>query len=467
MAMNDEQAALWKRISEYAFDAEGAAHTFSARLAKENRWTRAYALRAIEEYRRFVFLGVCAGPVTPSEAVDEVWHLHLLYTREYWETFCDAVLRRPFHHQPSQGGAEEDAKFGGQYRRTLENYERFFGSAAPPDIWPRGKTTRPKKPSAGLRWLLGGSVLTVALAVLVGCATVAPTGSPFDYVGPDFLAFYGMLYVLCLGLAIAARYYLRLPGDGPKPTRIPMNADAAAYMAGGQQLVTNAAFASLVARNALALDPLTRALKVAGPLPTDATPMQQDAYAWVEAGGGSRSLLFGSSLDSAVMRIDADLKGAGLLVSEANVPVACAVPILVAMVAPVVGIAKIAVGLSRGRPVEFLIVLCVVSIVIAFAAFARRPFRSRYGDKVLAELRSSHDFLKQGPPGTADAGDDMLMLSIALFGMGALLGAPFGYIVPVFQPPPGSPAMGSCSGSGGCSGGSCGGGSGCGGCSTS
>ncbi len=42
-----------------------------------------------DEYRRFAFLAATAGhPVTPSDAVDQAWHLHLTYSRDYWDRFC-------------------------------------------------------------------------------------------------------------------------------------------------------------------------------------------------------------------------------------------------------------------------------------------------------------------------------------------------------------------------------------------
>ena len=68
-------------------------------------------MRAIEEYRRFLLLGVAAGhPVSPSDTVDQVWHLHLTYTRRYWDTLCRDTLGRLLHHEPTQGGAVEDAR---------------------------------------------------------------------------------------------------------------------------------------------------------------------------------------------------------------------------------------------------------------------------------------------------------------------------------------------------------------------
>ena len=75
-------ADLRARIQGFPLDEPGSVFPFSARLARENGWSREYALRALEEYRRFVYLAMTAGhPVTPSEEVDEVWHFHLTYTR--------------------------------------------------------------------------------------------------------------------------------------------------------------------------------------------------------------------------------------------------------------------------------------------------------------------------------------------------------------------------------------------------
>ena len=74
---------------------------FAKRLSRENGWSIHYTARAIAEYNRFVYLAaVSPTPVTPSEVVDKVWHLHLLYTRSYWQGLCAEVLGRPLHHDP-------------------------------------------------------------------------------------------------------------------------------------------------------------------------------------------------------------------------------------------------------------------------------------------------------------------------------------------------------------------------------
>ena len=164
---------LRARIQAFRLDEPGSVFPFSARLARENGWTREYALRVIEEYRRFVYLAMTAGhTVTPSVAVDEAWHLHLTYTRSYWDEMCGTVLGRPLHHDPTRGGAAEGGRFLDAYARTLRSYRAAFGEAPPADIWPspaerfaRPRPARrvfPRPSVSGVMALLGA-------LVLVGC----------------------------------------------------------------------------------------------------------------------------------------------------------------------------------------------------------------------------------------------------------------------------------------------------------
>ncbi|MDX2037900.1 MAG: TIGR04222 domain-containing membrane protein [Isosphaeraceae bacterium] len=135
--MNAKQARLAERIAEFPLDDPESELTFTQRLARENRWSQSYADRVVGEYRRFLILAMTADhPVSPSHQVDQAWHMHLLYTRSYWDELCGGVLGRPLHHAPSRGGAEEATKYKERYRQTLESYVRILGVDPPPDIWP-------------------------------------------------------------------------------------------------------------------------------------------------------------------------------------------------------------------------------------------------------------------------------------------------------------------------------------------
>ena len=120
----------------FGFDSEGTQLTFTKRLARENGWNSNYTARVIEEYKKFIFL-CCVSPtqVTPSDPVDQAWHLHLTYTRSYWDDLCENTLGRNIHHSPTKGGKGEQQKFDGCYTTLKEIYLEKFGTIPPPDIW--------------------------------------------------------------------------------------------------------------------------------------------------------------------------------------------------------------------------------------------------------------------------------------------------------------------------------------------
>ena len=126
---------LWKRIEGHDFE-PATQLNFTHRLARDHGWSLAEARAAIDAYRRFCFLAVVSPtPVTPSEIVDEVWHQHLIYSRDYWTIWCGAVLNAPLHHDPTPGGPDAQAIYRRQYAETLGLHERAFGAPSP-DLWP-------------------------------------------------------------------------------------------------------------------------------------------------------------------------------------------------------------------------------------------------------------------------------------------------------------------------------------------
>lgn len=172
---------LMLRLQSFQFDPPGVALTFTTRLARENGWSPEFTVRVVAEYKRFLYLAVCAGhPVTPSREVDEVWHLHLCYTRSYWDELCGKVLGKPLHHGPTEGGAKEEAKFGDWYAKTLMSYRQIFREEPPADIWPpasarfRSRPASdadhwkvPKRPLKRAGLALGG---LTGMSLLAGCS---------------------------------------------------------------------------------------------------------------------------------------------------------------------------------------------------------------------------------------------------------------------------------------------------------
>ena len=128
---------LWLHLEAFEIGDADIAVTFRDRLARENAWTVEFADRAIMEYKRFVYLMCVAGhPVTPSDEVDQVWHLHLTYTSSYWDEMCNGIVGQALHHGPTKGGAAEEHKFLDWYERTKDSYQHIFGEEPPGDLWP-------------------------------------------------------------------------------------------------------------------------------------------------------------------------------------------------------------------------------------------------------------------------------------------------------------------------------------------
>lgn len=190
--------ALWARLEAFALDDPAASLPFSARLARDNGWSHAFARRVIGEYKRFLYLAAVAGhEITPSEEVDEAWHLHLLYTRSYWGELCPHVLGRPLHHGPTKGGDKEAVRWDGAYAATLAAYRAEFSAEPPADIWPpaaiRFKPSGAKRLVDTSRWWLirrpspafarRMSAFAAALLAIVTVTWEASAAAPSGFAG--------------------------------------------------------------------------------------------------------------------------------------------------------------------------------------------------------------------------------------------------------------------------------------------
>ena len=129
------QKATYAQITQFKVDRPHDIYPFSTKLARDYGWSGTYTYRAIQEYKKFVFLSIETGrSLSPSTAIDRVWHQHLLYTHSYWDEFCGQVLGKSLHHTPSSGGIDEGIKYHRQYCQTLVCYRQYFGNP-PEDIW--------------------------------------------------------------------------------------------------------------------------------------------------------------------------------------------------------------------------------------------------------------------------------------------------------------------------------------------
>lgn len=90
-----------------------------------------------KQYLRY--LGIIAAypadrfPV--SEPVDEMWHTHILFTRDY-RKMSDAVRGEYINHDPVITDADRQPLMPYYHKGTLVRYRQLYGTAAPRYIWP-------------------------------------------------------------------------------------------------------------------------------------------------------------------------------------------------------------------------------------------------------------------------------------------------------------------------------------------
>ena len=484
--MNANHIELLQRLEQFQLDNPEASFPFSHKLARENGWTAHHARRVMAEYKRFAFLACAAGhPVSPSEDVDQAWHLHLTYSESYWDVFCPQILQRSLHHQPSRGGDSETEKFEEWYAKTLDSYRKFFGEDPPADIWPDPETRRATRHEfvrvdLERNWVVLRPKINVkskfsravVLAAVVFCGTgamLAQSVNVFDWRGPDFLVFYVVLYLVCLAAAIWLRRSLRTPGDDIGAMTAPaLDGYSLAFLNGGPVLAVNTAIVSLASRKAISVDKSARSLTSLAPEPPFTHPLEKVVYQAAQGATGNSIANVRASVLGPISEMAQNLQREGLLVDVETARKAVLVPLLVALAPVAAGVVKIFIGISRDRPVTYLVLMCIASVFISLIACARRPRRSRKGDAVLNLLRSRYAEPRRFAAIRMGASPAELTVLMGLFGMNALAGTEFSSLRLALTPPAnaggglGAGSCGSSCGGGGGWGG--GGGGGCGGC---
>ncbi|WP_439624383.1 TIGR04222 domain-containing membrane protein [Gemmata sp.] len=476
--MRSDHSELLSRVESFDIDGGRVGLPFAARLARENGWSRARADRVIAEYKRFVFLSVTSdAPVCPSEDVDAAWHLHLTYTRSYWQRFCGDALGRPLHHEPTKGGPAEHEKHLAMYARTLQRYREAFGCDAPSDVWSGpearfGDDLNHRSVNTSKNWVVAKApvrgaaklaALFAAVAVLVPGCEGGP--NPFALVGAKFLGFLipMMIGAVALGRVIISNH------RGPEPVadEVPdLDWEQVAFLAGGPARLTTAAASRLVADGSAAVRG-ERLVPLGAPR-DGATEVERAVFAGLPVEKTTAALApvakaVHAAYDAPARQLEAD----GYLLSrgaKARAWLLGVTPLLAVMLG--LALPRFAMGLTHGKSVEYLIATSMIGLIVGLAVVsAGVPRLTRRGEHALAALKERNQTLQTG---SAWNGSHDAALAVALFGTAALAGSSIAFMQD-WYPRQTAAASGGCGtsgcGTGGCGdgGGGCGGG-GCGGC---
>ena len=127
---------LWEHIAATFGGTDASVKAFAGKIARKHAWKNQFAIRAVAEYKKFVYLGIVSDfLVTPSKVIDVVWHEHLLFSKAYRD-FCNEVIEQTFDHHPELiPMADQTGRFSAQYLDTIDLYKTEFGMEPPVDIW--------------------------------------------------------------------------------------------------------------------------------------------------------------------------------------------------------------------------------------------------------------------------------------------------------------------------------------------
>lgn len=469
---------LMARLEAHSLESLGAPRSFVQRLAEENGWTLGYAQRVVVEYRRFVWLAMQGQAVaSPSDAVDQAWHLHLCESRDYWGVFCPEVLGAPLHHEPSRGGDAADS--AAQYAATLARYRERFGPP-PADIWtptppvygprhlriallPPGESRLANWRSKLSGWLRSGPWLSLATLLIASTVLADEDAGPawmnmLDWRGPAFLTFFFFaMFALAAWLFIERAIWRMADSSATRVWVAKLTPYEVAYLAGGRARASDTALLGLLQRNWARIDGL-RIMRLAG----DAQPIPRAERLLHGAMARSnhrlairrRAKLMLAEIEQSLIEKDLLWDEAASRLRETLIVLPCALLWLM-------GAAKVWVGMARYRPVGFLMFLMMALSLCLWKYFqgtgmSRR--RTALADKTLAQLGTQYAEVPED--------EEAARFRLAVFGTIGLASSNWAYASAVLQPVPTPPGAGVSGDSGSsCSSGGCGGGGGgCGGC---
>jgi hypothetical protein len=127
---------MWNKIAEMFGGTDASTKAFADKISRKHNCSISYALKAVNEYKKFLYLAVISDfHVTPSQAIDKVWHEHILFTQAYG-IFCKEIIEYNLNHHPELIPMEEQtAIYHAQYLSTIELYIKEFGILPPTIIW--------------------------------------------------------------------------------------------------------------------------------------------------------------------------------------------------------------------------------------------------------------------------------------------------------------------------------------------
>jgi uncharacterized protein (TIGR04222 family) len=295
--------------------------------------------------------------------------------------------------------------------------------------------------------------------------------NPFDLSGPDFLLLY-----LCLSVAVTIAVWRsrRNAESGPAPKLDLSDPYLIAYLRGGENEALRLGVVTLVDRGLLAASDTSVRRTERATRDAARNPLEYELLKKFGDASEAASVFKEAALKAACEPYRMALERAGLLPDAQTKSERWRRFGLAALLLGAAAMVKIAIGVSRERPVAFLVILAVAALIAA--AVASFPRLTSRGRAMLADIQTMYAGLRDRADSlhSGSATAEVMMLT-AVFGVTALATTQHAYARTLFPQASSSSCGSSCGSSGGGDGsggdgsggdgggGGCGGG-GCGGC---
>ena len=483
--MKKENQNLWLKVARFPLNDPNATYPFSAKLAANQGWSEDKTWRVIAEYKKFMFLCMTApNGASPSPEVDECWHLHLTFTANY-AAFCAETSSKFIHHNPSKGGTTEHHRHIDWYEETLKNYVQTFQQIPPSDIWtmpfnfkatdylPSNSPIHPLsiEPFFAPNWrdLNDKSIeYYVCVVLLLGIlTTLLIIGNPYVLNGQNFVVYYS---ILTLALVIFKVNFKNLFDNHIKERlktlyKSGLGVYQTAFWVGGENRVIQTAALELIEHgmlNKLEEPNANKILLLNNSADFDETLLHNPFYLTLQTVEKQQITPYFLTLcaeqTTEVLEEDAERLNIVAFPTEINTVLFC---LFLAF-----GCSRLLQGLNNHKPVGFLAILIVITIVTHLVyAFNRKSIQALI-ESVFGQYRSETlvlNYATRGRDALANASFTDIALTMAL------VATDWGLPNPYLGKEGGNSficggAVDSSSdggGDGGCSGGD---GSGCGGC---
>src|SRR5687768_10064017 len=192
--------------------------------------------------------------------------------------------------------------------------------------------------------------------------------SILDLRGPEFLQSYVTLLAGAVAIGFVLRRLMRGPSDEHPSWTPTLGALDVAYLSRGARGATDAAIAALAHRSVIRVRGAPAVLEAHAARPNDLTPIEDAIYTTVAgAAGGARVRDARSTAMPHAKALGRELERVEFVLSPGRHLAVRLAPAVLLLAVLALGVAKVFVGASRGRPVGFLILLCIATFFgIAF-----------------------------------------------------------------------------------------------------